>query len=295
MLATVWLSWGFAYPLTGIALDGLDPWTLRCAVMLLGGSTLLTIAALRGQRLAVPRVLWRDLVIGAIFNMTLFQVGMMFGVYFMGAGRTSVLIYTMPIWSALFARWLLGEAITPRRALALALGALAVVVLLGQSLTQVRNAPLGALLTLGSAASFGFGTVWTKRTAWPLDLTVLGGWQILVSGLPYLPFWLFELPEARFLQAPLNTWLSVLYLALFSNALAYFAWLRLVRVLPASVLGVGTLIVPCVGVLSSALLIGETIQRNDVIALVLVCGALGLVLFEPHRPAALRPEPDINM
>jgi drug/metabolite transporter (DMT)-like permease len=220
---------------------------------------------------------------------------MMFGVYFMGAGRTSVLVYTMPIWAALFARWLLGEAITPRRALALVLGAVAVAVLLGQGLTQVRNAPLGAALTLLAAASFGFGTVWIKRTAWPLDLTVLAGWQLLIGGLPFLPFWLAGLPEARVLHAPSSAWLSVLFLALISNALAYFAWYRLVRVLPAAVAGVGMLVVPCIGVLSSALMVGETMQRNDLVALALVCGALFLVLFEPRRVPEARPASDINV
>jgi hypothetical protein len=46
--------------------------------------------------------------------------------------------------------------------------------------------------------------------------------------------------------------------------------------------------VPRVGVLSSALVIGETIERNDAIALALVCSALFLVLFErrPAGPAA---------
>jgi drug/metabolite transporter (DMT)-like permease len=61
-------------------------------------------------------------------------------------------------------------------------------------------------------------------------------------------------------------------------------WFQLVRRLSAAVVSIGTLLTPCIGVLASALLIGETIQPNDLIALALVCSALVLVLFE-RRPA----------
>ncbi len=287
-LAVVWLTWGISYPAIHIALAGLDPWTLRVAVMLLGGGVLLGVAAASGRSLWVPRALWRDLAIGALFNMALFQTGTMFGIHLMGAGRASVLVYTMPIWATLFGRLLLGERVTPRRLAALVLGVLAVIVLLGQGLDQARNAPLGAALTLLSAVSFGFGTVWTKLRPWPLDLTLLAGWQLILGGLPFVPIWLATLAHNDPLGAPASAWLAVLFLALMANAVAYVLWFRQVQRLPAAVVSVGALVVPCVGVLSSALVIGETIERNDAIALALVCSALFLVLFErrPAGPAA---------
>jgi drug/metabolite transporter (DMT)-like permease len=283
-LAVVWLIWGVSYPVTHIALVGLDPWTLRVAVMLLAGGTLLGTVALSGRSLYVPRALWPDLAIAGLCNMTFFQVGTMFGIHLMGAGRTSVLVYTMPIWTTLFARLLLGERVTLRRIAALVLGVLAVVVLLGQGLDQVRNAPLGAALTLFAAASFGFGTVWVKLRPLRLELPVLAGWQLVVGGLPVVPVWLATAPHTDALGAPASSWLAMLFLALLANALAYVLWFRLVRGLPVAVVSVGALVVPCVGVLSSTLMIGETIQRNDLIALALVCGALVLVLFERRRP-----------
>ena len=70
------------------------------------------------------------------------------------------------------------------------------------------------------------------------------------------------------------------YMALGANVIAYFAWFPLVRRLPAVVLGIGSMVTPCVGMLASAVIGGETIQPNDLLALALVCGALALVLFE---------------
>src|SRR4051812_473992 len=82
-LTVLSLIWGISYPLVRIALTGLDPWTVQVVSMALGGGALLGTAAAAGGSLSVPRTLWRDLTILSLINMTGFQIGMMFGVYFM--------------------------------------------------------------------------------------------------------------------------------------------------------------------------------------------------------------------
>src|SRR5258708_28450414 len=122
LLATLWLVWGAAYPIMAVAMRWFEPLTLRCVVMTVSAAILLGYAAAAGQRLRLPRAHWVDFTIAAVRNMTVLQIGMTYGVYYVGAGRSSVLIYTMTIWTTLFARWLLGEPITKRRVVALAMG-----------------------------------------------------------------------------------------------------------------------------------------------------------------------------
>jgi drug/metabolite transporter (DMT)-like permease len=284
LLAILWLAWGLASPIMGFAMAAVDPLTLRTGVMVFAGALLLAYAGVTAKRLKLPRALWRDLAISAFGNMTICQMGMTFGVYYVGAGRSSVLIYTMLIWTALFARLLLGEPLSARRMSALALGAAAVLALLVQNLPDVRDAPLGIVLNLVAAASFGFGTVWTKRTIWALDLSAMAGWQLLVGVAPLIAIWLVVAPPVALAGVPASGWAAFAYMIVGANVLAYFVWFRLVRRLPAAVLGVGTLATPCVGVLSSALINGDAIRPNDLVALALVCGALALVLFERRLP-----------
>ncbi len=288
LLATLWLAWGIAYPVMGFAMAAVDPLSLRTAVMVLAGALLLGYAAFTAKRLMVPRAVWRDLAISAFCNMTICQMGITFGVYYVGAGRSSVLMYTMPLWAALFARLLLGDPITPRRRLALALGAASVAALLAQNLPQVRNAPLGVIANLVAAIGFGFGTVWTKRTAWPLDLTALVGWQLLVGAVPLALVWSVVQPPLDLARLDQAHWAAFAYMTLIGNVVAYLVWFRLVDRLPTTVIGIGSLVVPCVGVLSSAILVNEAIRPTDLVALALVCSALVLVLFErrvalPHH------------
>src|SRR5260221_2999985 len=181
LLVTIWLSWGIAWPTMGLALRVVDPLTQRCIVMLIGGVSLLLWGVLSGSRLAIPRGERRDLVICALLNMTICQVAMTYGVYYVGAGRSAVLLYTMPLWAALGAWLILKDPITWRRGVALLLGVASVAALLVQALPQVRNAPLGVAVNLLGAFAFGFGTAWTKRTVWTLDPTMVAGWQFLIG------------------------------------------------------------------------------------------------------------------
>jgi drug/metabolite transporter (DMT)-like permease len=74
------------------------------------------------------------------------------------------------------------------------------------------------------------------------------------------------------------------FLALGSNALAYFCWFRIIEMLPASVASLTTLVVPCVGFGSSALLIGGNISWLDIAALGLIVAAVTLVLGGRPKP-----------
>lgn len=290
LLAIVWMCWGLSYPATAIALGSMDVWTSRVLVMPISGVALLLVVVLQGGSLRIPRIYWRDMAILAVANMSIFQICMTSGVALMSPGRTAVIIYTMPIWATFFAVFLLGERVKWPHVAGLCLGVSGLALLMSQDLSNLTNAPLGAALTLCASISFAFGTVWMKRRTWHVDLTAFGGWQILVGWLPIGVIWLFVAPENAFARVDTPGWLAVAYLAFCANALAYFAWFRVVTIFPATVSGIGTLVVPCIGVLSSALVVGELLGWRDFAALGLICSALALVVLVPayrnHRTAA---------
>jgi drug/metabolite transporter (DMT)-like permease len=279
-LCTVWLTWGLSYPLTAIALAGFDVFTLRTSVQLVGAAALLLQVVAARRRLIVPREAWGDLVVAGLLNMAVFPICMNFGVYLMSPGRASVLVYTMPIWATLFAWPLLGERLTRNRGIALVLGTAAVIVLMSQNLSQLRNAPLGAVLTIGAAMAFGLGTVWLKRRSWPADPSVVAFWQVMIGLVPMAAIWAVVSAPPDLSHAGLPQILSLLFLGIAANGLAYYAWFRLVPMLPASISGISSLAVPCVGVASSTWLANEQLSGRDLTAMALIGAALASVLFE---------------
>jgi drug/metabolite transporter (DMT)-like permease len=287
LLLVTWLGWGIAYPVTGVAFQAFDIMTLRCVVQTIGALMLLGQATIAGYGLRIGREAWFDLVVSGLLNMAIFPVCMTYGIYLMSPGRTSVLVYTMPIWATLFARLMLGEPLTANRIAAIVLGAAAVAAMVSQDLSHLQNAPLGAALTLVSAMAFGLGTVWLKRRRWRADPSVVAFWQLVIGLVPLYAAWLIwggPLDLAKIGPAQIA---AVAFLGIIANGAAYFAWFRIVRMLPASVSGISSLAIPCVGVVSSAWMTGERITPHDLLAMALIGAALMTMLSEQMR---LRPK-----
>lgn len=289
LLVLVWLIWGVSYPVTAIALKGFGVMALRCLVQLIGAGALFLTATLRGQSLAVDREAWPDLAVSGLLNMAVLPVCFTFGVYLLGPGRTSILVYTMPIWASLLAWPMLGERLTRSRVAALALAAAAIAVLLSQDLSHLKNAPLGAAITLVAAFAYGLGTVWFKRREWRGSLSVVVGWHILVGLVPMSLIWLLTSFPPDLARVGEKEWLALLFLGAAGNGAAYFAWFWVVQRLPAGLSSISALVVPCVGVSSSAWLTGERLHPRDLLAMAMILMALLLVLGERLRPQAARP------
>jgi probable blue pigment (indigoidine) exporter len=281
--------WGVSYPITAIALAGFDVLTCRCLVQCLGAAALLLQAGIGRRRLTVEREAWPDLVVAALLNMTILPLSFTLGVYLLGPGRTSILVYTMPVWAVLFARLLLGEALTRNRLAALGLGLAAVAMLMSQDLSQLQNAPLGVAVTLVAAMSYALGAVWLKRRRWRADAAVVAFWQLVIGTPPIVLLWAALRFPPDLAQAGATQWLSVLFLGVAANGLAYFAWFRALQRLPAGVSGISALAVPCIGVASSAWLLGERLYAGDFAAMGLIIAALVLVLAEQIRAASHPP------
>jgi drug/metabolite transporter (DMT)-like permease len=277
-LVIVWFCWGFSYPATKLMLQSMDVWTGRALIMGSAGILLLILAPAMGQSIRVPRVHWRNLVIAALLNMTIFQIGMTLGVHYFGAGRTVVIVYTMPLWAMLFAWPLLGERPTILRLLALGCGLAGLGVLMSQDFSGLTDATLGAICTLVGAIAFGLGTVWMKRAGWTNDPTVIAGWQLVLGTLPVIPCWWIFGAETQWPDITTVSWGGFAFNIIIANVLAYFAWFRVLAVFPASISGIGTLAVPIVGVLASAAVLGEIVGWREITALALIVAALGLNL-----------------
>ena len=280
-LITLWFCWGFSYPATKIMLRELDIWTSRTLIMGTAGALLLTLGFLGKKELKVPKECYRDLIIAALLNMTVFQICMTLGVHYFSAGRTVVVVYTMPLWAILFAWFILKEPIPLSRLIALVLGLAGLAVLMSQDFSHLKDPGLGAACTVIGAISFGLGTVWMKRRTWVTDPTVVAGWQLLIGTVPLVPLWLILGTDTDWANLSLVTLGNFIFLILIANVLAYFLWFRILQIFPASVSGLGTLAVPIVGVIASSILLTETFGVNILLALVLIISALAMNLKTP--------------
>jgi drug/metabolite transporter (DMT)-like permease len=286
VLVALTLGWGFNWPMIKLALTEMPLLSFR-SVCLLGGATgLFAIAASAGLRLRPPRGQWGRLLSIALFNITLWNVCVVYGISYMTSGRAAILAYTMPVWSVPLSAWLLHERITARRVLGVGLGMVAMLLLLSSELQAVQAAPKGTLLMMGAALSWAIGTVLMKR--YPVDLPVasLTAWQLLLGGIPiYAGALAFEMHSLH----PLTLWpaVALIYNVLIAFVFCHWAWYKIVTTVPVGVSSLSSLMTPVVGVFSGMLVLSELPHWQDFAALGLVLLALATVMLPPGSIRAL--------
>jgi len=235
----------------------------------------------RGLRIRPPRGEVRPLLLCTLFSIVGWHLLTGYGVSLMPAGRASIIAFTMPVWAALLASWLLGEAITIHKIVGLCLGLAGLAALIGPDIADLGAAPVGALFMLGAALSWAIGTVLFKKFDWRTPVAALVGWQLLAGAVPItLGAMLFEAaPDMAALST--QAWIALAYLIAVPMIYCQWAFFYVVRVFPATIASIGTLAVPVVGTFSSALILGEAVGPPEFLALGLISTALFVVLVLP--------------
>ena len=262
---------------------------MAAGLLLLGLAT--AVSRSSGEAWKTPREQWLPLGLAALFNVTSWFILIGFGVSMMGAGHAVIMAFTMPLFAAAIGVIFLGEALTRRRLAALCLGAAGIGVLMSHDFSVIGAEPLGFALTLIGAALWSVGVLIQKHTPWRVSVLALSGWQILLGSMPIFAVWL-ALDEFAYRQASADVWWASVYLVLIALVFCYFAWFSVVKIFPAGVAAVGTLMVPIVGVVSGVVVLGEPFGLRDLVALALIVGAVALVLLVPAgEPVAGRRAP----
>ncbi len=117
-------------------------------------------------------------------------------------------------------------------------------------------------------------------------MLLVTAWQLLLGTPPAFVVWLLLYDDTYLRPEAGRGLFGLFYMVVFANALAYAAWFPLVGRLKASVASLSLLVVPCLGVASSALLVQREIGPLDVAALACVLGAIALVVRRPAAPPA---------
>ncbi len=190
--------------------------------------------------------------------------------------------YTMPLWLVLLSAWVLHEKLTRRSLAGLGMGLLGIALLMGEDLASLTRTPVGTLCMLGAATTWAIGITLVKARPFSMPPTVQTAWMMAAGGLPlavlaalYGGLGIPAMSGAAF-------W-AVVYNVLIAGVLCYWAFYKLVGLVPASVTAISSLSVPVVGVLLSMAILGEIPSPLDWIALLLIVGALGVVLVLPAR------------
>jgi drug/metabolite transporter (DMT)-like permease len=268
-------SWGLSWPQTKYLLSYLPPFTMRTVPGVLGCLFAFAVAAARGDRLRPPRDQWLWLCIYAMLNYGLFVVLTTEALVWLKASEAVTITYTLPIWASVLAWPLLEERPNARKiaAILLGLGGVALMVNLASAEARWEKLP-GAALGLSAAWLFGLGTVIAKRHPLRLPPATSVAWQSALGTVPLALLAAHETPVWS--GVPWLGWAAVAYIATIPLTIAYLAWFRALRLVSASTAATTVLVSPMVGVIGSALLLGEALGPRQWLALALTLTGVAL-------------------
>ncbi|HSR66617.1 MAG TPA: DMT family transporter [Acidobacteriota bacterium] len=225
------------------------------------------------------------LLLAGMLAQTISTVLMNTGLTMTLAANLSVLFLTVPVFASLLAALLLDERLRANRVLGLALA------LLGTALIsdiEWQNTEflgdtylLGNLLILLSCLGFALGVILTKLLLEKLSYLRVNAYVFSIALLAVIPFAYREDP-GFLLKAPDFSWtVWPAFLKIGSAwALAAIGFTWVLSRLEASRTSVSLYLTPVFGVVSSALLLGESITLHMILGLSVTLVGLVLVVYE---------------
>ena len=266
LLASV--VWGINWSLVKFLLSELPPLSARAIAGVIGAAVTFAFAAARGEALMPPINGWQRLLIAAGLNYTAWAALTAVALIWLYASETVIIAYTLPIWTALMARPLLGERLTFARVFGMALGLSGVILLVfvqpkGGGWTTL----LGAAFALSGSVLFGLGAVLSKMRPLLMPPIAAVAWQIALGTVPLLLGMFFEQPS--FAAIDVRGWLALTASGVLALGVGYVSWFAALQRLPASVVTTGSLLVPVIGVATSAIFLREPLGLRECSALVL--------------------------
>ncbi|MBV2180540.1 MAG: EamA family transporter [Castellaniella sp.] len=272
-LAGMALGWGYNWVIMKSVLSYVGPFDFSALRTLFGAVLLLAVLAVLRKPMRIrawPRVALLGVLQTGAFS-ALIQVALLHG----GAGKTSILVYTMPFWVIPMAWVAFGERIRGLQWLALALAATGLVLILEPWTLHADF--LSELLAVIAGLCWALATIvakWIKRDH-PMDALPLTAWQMLFGALALcLVAWF--VPERPIDPAP-YFYGALFYNAVIATALAWYLWLFALQHLSAGVAGMSALGVPVVGVLAGWLQLGEQPGGMELAGMVLIAVALVVI------------------
>lgn len=276
-LLGVILIWGVNLPIMKTGLEHVNEYAFNAFRLTLSAIVLVVIALRDGgfswkafsseQRWQIFRY--------AVLASGLYQVLFLLGLYRTTSANTALIMTSVPMWTALFARFFINERLT-RLAWTGLIGAFlgTVVVTTANGISGESKYLWGNLIMLAAAVTWASSTVVSRpvlRSVSPIKLSAVS--SVMMLPLHFLLAW-EKLPSGLEALKEFDAWSSVLYSGVFSTGLALVMFNYGVRQTSAAHASVYSNLLPLVAMISAFLLRGESVTTFQIAGGVLIIAGL---------------------
>ena len=212
---------------------------------------------------------------GVVTNQMCFTIGLRYT----SVSHAAVIVGMGPIYTLVLAVLFRLERATWHKVAGMAIAFLGVAVLASENGISARSPSLlGDAITMTGSIGFATYAVLGKRVAARYDALTMVAFNHFAGAIIILPVALRQArelgPFSRWRAIPWPAWAAVLFMAVFSSALAYLLYFWLLRYLEASQLSAFTYLLPVLAVILGILLLGERGSPLQIIGGILALGGV---------------------
>ncbi|WP_042347114.1 DMT family transporter [Bacillus massiliigorillae] len=262
LLGSLYLSlaasiWGGMYVVVKVVVDVVPPlelvWLRYCIAII----ALLVIGVVTKQSWRIQKRDWLLIIMIGFIGNTISIVTQEIGTMLATAQLGAIITATTPAFIVVFARFILKEKITLKKAFSILLATCGVLIIVGNAHVD-SSMQLGGLSLLIAALTWSLMSVLIKRVPKHYSQIVVTSYAIIVAIVLLTPITVIRLPELDF-QAMMHPSIfgGLLYLGVISTACGFILWNRGLQLLNASSGGIFFFFQPIVGTFLGWLLLDE--------------------------------------
>ncbi len=269
-----------------IAGADMDPFQLTFLRFFFGGLMLLPlgIREMRQKNVVLKMKDWLFLLLvgitGIPVSMLLFQLGVMD----CNASTASVIICINPMFTMVFAHFILNERMNRQKAAVIALGISGIILMIRPWDIQMGNSRIGMVYMLLAAVTFGLYTCLGKISTSKMGVFSQTSFSFILGSLVLM---IMILVTGRPVFAGImENWMIVSYTSIFVTGLGYLSYFMAIRYSDAVTGSIAFLLKPAMAPVIAVIVLHEQILWNTVLGIIFVLAASMFNIYVQRRAAA---------
>ncbi len=283
LLLFVVVTWGYTWVLMKIVLRFMDPFSFATLRFVIGSLAMLPFLYTKGISFPKGKE-WLDYIKVGLLQTTGMFAFTLFGMKFVNAGKTAVLVYTMPFWTSLLAHFYLKEKLNTSRWLGVISGGVGILFILGWDTLANQNARIlfGEFLIIMGAVSWALANIVVKKRRPNEDPYLVNGLQMPIGTLGLI---LLALPAGGLLRIKW-TLVSVgiiLFTGIVASTINFTIWFYLLKKLDTHTATSSSMLVPVAALLFDWLQLGKPPDTGVIVGGVLILAGIYQVSQKSNR------------
>ena len=265
ILTFVILTWGYSWVLMKQALDYMMPITYVALRIGVGGLTILPLI-LKSSSFKFSNFIRADYIILGLLQTTAMFAFIIYGMKFVTAGKTAVVLYTMPVWTSFMLHFFLKEKLSSRQWIGVLFGTIGILCILGWDtlMKQDKYIILGEVLILLAALSWSVANIWIKVRLKNDNPTLLNGYQQLIGVVFLIILAVFTEGFFNVEWTPYSVYI-VLFTGIIASAINFSAWFYLLNKIDINITTYSSLLVPVFGLIFDWYILGTKLDLGLII------------------------------